>query len=299
MPYPAVDASPPDNLKRKLLQGVVPPTVFIGAVAIWAFILYGLNEPVLNFLVNNQMQYQPLGSSASSQYGTAALYAAPTVVFTFLMAFFIKKKRGWFIPIIVSASFIISGGLIILLAYWWMNYFAALGIALILGNIFMITLLPWIKAPNFFRLPFQVWMGTGTAMVVVLMFPTLTILALCGIMALWDLYAVMRGPLGAIAKDMKLPEDALNPPRSSTLKSMLMASLPGNSSIGLGDIVFYSIMVMVGAETSAFLAGAVSSAILIGVFITFYLLRTRPRTALPGLPIPMLLVFGVLGLALI
>jgi hypothetical protein len=140
------------------------------------------------------------------------------------------------------------------------------------------------------RLPFQVWLGTGTAMMLILFFPSATLYVFAGAMAVWDLYAVFKGPLKTIAADAK------DGPKGLTVGTMLMSQV-GQSALGLGDVVFYSVIEMLALEVGRLTAALTAGAIIAGVGITFYILRSGKKIALPGLPIPVLLAFVVIGLS--
>jgi hypothetical protein len=77
---------------------------------------------------------------------------------------------------------------------------------------------------------------------------------------------------------------------------MLMSQV-GQSALGLGDVVFYSVIEMLALEVGRLTAALTAGAIIAGVGITFYILRSGKKIALPGLPIPVLLAFVVIGLS--
>ena len=158
--------------------------------------------------------------------------------------------------------------LIALLAYWWIGWYVAIAIPFFLGAVFLFSMRS--RIPRFWssllRLPFQVWLGTGTAMLFVLLFPLVTLLALCGMMAVWDLYAVLRGPLGKMVSGMKEEDKRTR----VSIGNMLMAQI-GESGIGLGDIVFYSIITMIAFGLSALTGVLVIAVVALGAFITFYI----------------------------
>lgn len=112
--------------------------------------------------------------------------------------------------------------------------------------------------------------------------PLTTALLLPLIFALYDIYAVFKGPLKQLVS--MAPSGAL---AGMSIKA-------GEFTVGLGDIVFYSMLPSIGLF---YLQPAPALVTLVavdgGVALTLYLL-TKKRL-LPGLPIPMLL--GVLVLA--
>ena len=116
--------------------------------------------------------------------------------------------------------------------------------------------------------------------------PLWTALALPIAFALYDIYAVFRGPLKALIGTA--PNIAL----------VGMSIKAGEFTLGLGDVVFYSLLPSLAYFTFYNKLGIAPAlltivAINVGMVITLYLLSKR--RLLPGLPIPMLL--GVLVIA--
>ena len=275
----------------KMLADVLPPALFVCVLTIFAGVLYELNNPLVQYVASNNLQYSVAGTSAPSQFSAAFIYVIPVIAFTFVMAYMVKKRKTWVLPFVLGAAFAVSSFLIALLVYWWIAWYEAMAIPLFLGAAFLFSMRSGIPRlwSSLLELPFQVWLGTGTAMLFVLLFPLVTLLALCGIMAIWDLYAVLRGPLGKMISGMKGEEGkgGLN------LGGMLVAQV-GESGIGLGDVVFYSMITMIAFGLGTLTGAVMIAVIVLGTFITFYLLRAGKHLALPGLPLPMLFGFVVL-----
>ncbi len=113
--------------------------------------------------------------------------------------------------------------------------------------------------------------------------PFLTALILAGALVVYDVVAVFKGPIGALAKTMEVGD------------------LPGavfnyrDLSIGMGDLVFYSLVATTALwhyGVVQFLAAGVG--ILVGAFLGFKALRKYEM--FPGLPFA--LILGVAGLLL-
>jgi hypothetical protein len=99
--------------------------------------------------------------------------------------------------------------------------------------------------------------------------------------ALYDIYAVFRGPLRMLIGTA--PNVAL----------VGMSIRAGVFTLGLGDIVFYTMLPSLAFLQAGYAAAlATILAIDAGVIITLFLLSRR--RLLPGLPIPML--FGIVVL---
>ncbi len=102
--------------------------------------------------------------------------------------------------------------------------------------------------------------------------PALTAIVLLAALAVYDLISVYRGPIGKIAEMTDLEE----------FKGAVFTV--GDLTIGMGDIVFYSMLVstaMINLGTLAYLGGFTGVAV--GSFLGFKLLERRE--VLPGLPL--------------
>ena len=108
----------------------------------------------------------------------------------------------------------------------------------------------------------------------------LTALVLAGALVVYDIFAVFRGPVGALAKTME-PGD-----------------LPGamfnyqELSIGMGDMVFYSLLAMTALRYGPLSFLGADIGIIAGTFLGFKALQRFEM--FPGLPFS--LVFGIVGM---
>jgi presenilin-like A22 family membrane protease len=111
--------------------------------------------------------------------------------------------------------------------------------------------------------------------------PTLTVLILSGALVIYDIVAVFRGPVGALARTMEVGD------------------LPGamfnykELTIGMGDMVFYSLLAMTaeaGFGPLSFLGAGIG--IVGGTFLGFKALQRYEM--FPGLPFSLLL--GIAGM---
>lgn len=102
--------------------------------------------------------------------------------------------------------------------------------------------------------------------------PALTATVLLAALAVYDLVSVYRGPIGKIAEMTDLEE----------FKGAVFTV--GDLTIGMGDMVFYSMLVstaMINLGTLAYLGGFIG--VTVGNFLGFKLLERRE--VLPGLPL--------------
>ncbi len=116
--------------------------------------------------------------------------------------------------------------------------------------------------------------------------PWLTALILAGALVLYDTLAVFRGPIGALAKSVEVSD---LPGAVFTYKEL---------SIGMGDMVFYSLLATTALwnfGALAFFSAAVG--ILAGTFLGFKALARYEM--FPGLPFSLLLGLAGIGLAIL
>jgi len=136
--------------------------------------------------------------------------------------------------------------------------------------------------------------------------PTLFILPVA--FALYDIYAVFRGPLRTLIKVMPITRGkAAKSGKQKTVGKNITADLHkqfglmlariGGFTIGAGDFTFYSMLVAAGFVLKGMLAAvAVGIAINAGVLVTLWILQ-KYKKPLPGLPIPIGL--GIVTLILV
>jgi len=121
--------------------------------------------------------------------------------------------------------------------------------------------------------------------------PTLYVLPV--VFALYDIYAVFRGPLKKLIKVQ--PKRALRQPFVYSEFGLIIAHI-GGFTIGAGDFIFYALLVAAGYMQKSFLGAiAVGIVINLGVIATLYILQ-RYKKPLPGLPIPVFFAIAVLVL---
>jgi presenilin-like A22 family membrane protease len=133
--------------------------------------------------------------------------------------------------------------------------------------------------------------------------PTLFILPIA--FALYDIYAVFRGPLKTLIKVMPITrgKTAKSGKQKSVGKNItadlqkqfgLMLTRIGGFTIGAGDFTFYSMLVAAGFVLKGLLAAVVVGvAINAGVLVTLWILQ-KYKKPLPGLPIPIFLGIATL-----
>jgi presenilin-like A22 family membrane protease len=109
--------------------------------------------------------------------------------------------------------------------------------------------------------------------------PTLTAIILLVGLACYDIFAVFKGPIGKIAE-------------KTDLESLSGATLTfGDLTVGLGDLVFYSMLAGHTMLSFGFIPYAMASiGIVVGTYLGFKMLEKR--SAFPGLPLSLIIGLG-------
>ncbi|MEM5879536.1 MAG: hypothetical protein QXU74_03530 [Candidatus Aenigmatarchaeota archaeon] len=238
--------------------------------------------------------YEPFGKSVEGAIANSLPLLASIFIFGFFLAFLVKWKKFNFIKALVTGfliSSVFSINLILfstifpdsILLPWFISIFLVV----------LISLTAYFKSFQFLSNFLSIFIGAEVAgyFATILQPPTVFVFPL--LLSVYDVYAVFKGPLKKILG---------KPARTKKGLKVKMDFLPllildfDFIKIGLGDVVFYSMLpavafMLFSLEKMAFTLIATN----LGVLITLYLLRKK-RIPLPGLPIPMLL--GILSLIL-
>ena len=234
--------------------------------------------------------FNPLGPSPAGATGNAILLVGLAFVLTLVLVWLLKKKMVMSFRVLVFGSLALSAFILTSLTadVFAQEYLpaslevvVAYGIAalvvILIGYTIFIKNRPWLATI------ILAFVGAEVGSFFAETLPPYTALALPIAFSIYDVYAVFKGPLRTLIGTA--PNIALV---GMTIKA-------GEFTLGLGDIVFYTML----PSLSLFWVGVSASiatvaAIDVGVVVTLYLLSKR--RLLPGLPIPMLL--GVLTFAL-
>jgi len=161
--------------------------------------------------------------------------------------------------------------------YGWVGM-TAITAALLLAGLY--------KGPQSIRLLSVTVVGSLTGTFLGVSVPALTAVVLLAALAVYDLVSVYRGPIGKIAEMSDLEE----------FKGAVFTV--GDLTIGMGDLVFYSMLVsnaMINLGTLAYLAAFAGVAV--GSYVGFRMLERRE--VFPGLPLAIgmglvaMLIFGL------
>ena len=280
-----------------LPQKRVTPGNLLEAAAIVVLIqalalgITSLNLPTYTAIVSTSgSSYAPIGTTPVDSAFNAILLVAFAFAVTMVLVWLLRRRM------VLSFKVLVFGSVA----------FAAFVLTLVTADVFAVDYLPsQLEFPFAFGVPALVvlligyiifvknraWLGTvllafvgaevGSFFAETLGF--WTALALPIAFAVYDIYAVFKGPLKSLVGTA--PNIAL----------VGMSIKAGEFTLGLGDVVFYTLLPSLALFQFYGTFGVVPAvltifAIDVGMVITLYLLSKR--RLLPGLPIPMLL--GVL-----
>lgn len=281
-------------------------------------------------------------SQATAGIGNALLFFVPAILGSFAIIFLLRSGRRKLLKNVFRALFSFTTGIILFVFIYYM-------IGLILDNVWWVFANPFRPGTSFVTVNadlfsmvmfFIMSMIAGyilTSMVfsrifrkkernraliiisalmgsfIAVIMPTWTVLLLLVLLAIWDIYAVFKGPIKTMVEmdmggNLMARWDPLGDD-SEQFPFQNMTYDSGSWQLGIGDLVFYSAL---GAHSLYYSLPYVQTegnwmmpffflpvvvAILIGFAYTIYRLqRSGGDSILPGLPIPMFLGVGVFTL---
>ena len=277
--------------KRVTPGNLLVAAAVVVVIQLAALLITSQNIPVYSSLPGPS--YAPAGTSIAGSAVNALILVAFAFVLTVVLVWLLKRKM------VLSFKVLIFGSVA----------FSAFVLTLVTADVFAVNFLPAsFEVPVAYGVPALVvaalayvifvrnvpWLATIMlafvgAEVGSFFAETLspwTALALPIAFSVYDIYAVFRGPLKALIGTA--PNIAL----------VGMSIKAGEFTIGLGDVVFYTLLPSLALfqfyQTFGLLPAALTiAAIDVGMVITLFLLSKK--RLLPGLPIPMLL--GILVIA--
>ncbi len=237
--------------------------------------------------------YAPAGTSAAASALNAVILVAVAFVLTLALVWLLRRKMVMSFRVVVFGSVAISAFILTMVTadVFAVNYLppafeipVMFGVpsllVVLIGYIIFVKNIPWLATI------ILAFVGAQVGSFFAETLPSWTALALPIAFSIYDVYAVFKGPLKALIGTA--PGIAL----------VGMSVKAGEFTIGLGDIVFYTLL----PSLAIFQWGLVQSlytivAIDVGMILTLFLLSKR--RLLPGLPIPMLLGVLVVGYYLV
>ncbi len=223
------------------------------------------------------------GSSLTNASLNAIIFVVALAASATVMLLFIKRGRMGFIRKVIKGALIVVSFAV---AFWYsasllsVDFSWILLISVAFAALIGMTVFAKGKARQLFGV---VTLSALTGVFLGYSIPLITALVLVGALVVYDIVAVFRGPVGALAKTVG----------AGDLPGAMYSY--GDLTIGMGDLVFYSLVAttaMVGFGIVSFFGTAVG--ILLGTYIGF---RALSRFEMfPGLPFSLLL--GVAGMLL-
>ncbi|MGQ4834610.1 MAG: hypothetical protein ACP6IS_12055 [Candidatus Asgardarchaeia archaeon] len=221
----------------------------------------------------------------------AFFYIFMSLVVAYFLVYLLKKNKILFIRLMIGGAFFFSSFIILLyvslsLSYIFSNDILSLAslILSIIFSVFIAVSVTTLRFPLSIRNVLITILGGLLGFFLGYNIPTWSAFAILIGMSLYDIFAVKKGPIKTIVNiiDEKGEKESL-PFLGYTSESWQM---------GLGDLVFYTLLVTHITNFFGFLDGLLSFlGILIGSLFTFYFLEKEKM--LPGLP---LAIFSGLGL---
>ena len=275
---------------------VTPVNLLVAAaivLAIQAFALgvTSMNLPTMQSITSQTgYSYDPGGPSPAGSAVNAVLLVFLAFALTVGMVWLLKSRKVLSFKAVVFGSVAFSAFFLtwITASVFAENYVpAALQLPVSLAVPAMVVALLgyviFVKNRQWLATALLAFVGAEVGSFFASTLPFWTALALPIAFAVYDIYAVFRGTLKSLVGT------------DPTIALVGMSIRAGEFTLGLGDIVFYTLLPSLAfyefyQKVGIFPALLTIAAIEVGVIVTLYLLSRRRM--LPGLPIPMLL--GVL-----
>lgn len=242
-----------------------------------------LGYPIANSGVPAAQVTPFTGTSFTGASLNALIFVVALGVSATAMFLLIRRGRMRFIRRMIKAALIIVSFAV---AFWYTASLLSIDISLLIVLSIGIAALIGLMVFGKGRIRQLLGVTTLSALTGVFLgysIPLVTALVLVGALVVYDIVAVFRGPVGALAKSVE-PGD---------LPGAMYSY--GELTIGMGDLVFYSLVAtaaMVNFSLWSFLGAAVG--ILAGTYLGFRALSKYEM--FPGLPFSLLL--GVVGMFL-
>ncbi len=280
---------PKENLPKKKLEEDTFKFQFVYLLPIFASMLFGLGCAYL-LIPQQSIPITPIPESTPGAPGLNALYFVILIAIAATMFYFLIKRKNkniikaLILVALTTASLLLSLVYVsALLAYFSssFDFYILIASAIIITILFDLAIFSLgSKARNIA----VVCVGGALGIFFGFSIPLFSAIAILAFLAVYDVIAVYKGPVGKIAQSGLDQLQGL----SFSFKDIQM---------GLGDLVFYSMLT--GTIFFSFLPEFIPTVmavlgILAGSVITFYMLEKKG--IFPGLPFPIMLGLA-LGLA--
>jgi hypothetical protein len=288
------EESPPAEKKRVTPGNLILAAGVVIVIQLFAVSITSLNRQTYVAIVNSTgSSFAPAGPTPAGSALNAVLLVAFAFALTLAMVWLLRNRM------VRSFKVIIFGSVA----------FSAFVLTLVTADVFAVTFLPpslelvfaygsaglvvlligyiiFVKNTLWLSTAILAFVGAEVGSFFAETLPLWTALAFPIAFAVYDIYAVFRGPLKALIGTA--PNIAL----------VGMSIRAGEFTLGLGDIVFYTLLPSLAYfqfYASDGVAPTLLTILAIDIGMAFTLFLLSKRRLLPGLPIPMLL--GVLVIA--
>ena len=258
------------HFKASFVQ-VVP---VITALLLAGFLTYGLQASGAEVVAITVFPETPSGATLNASVFVIMMAAAATSIYLLL-----KYQRKRIVKYLITAAMFLVA---FFLLNWYSELYAdqlaplvdiyGLGWIVTTGVAAVLLMLGLHKGPETVRILSVTIVGSLTGTFLGASIPTLTAVVLLAALAIYDLVSVYRGPIGKIAEIADLEE----------FKGAVFTV--GDLTVGMGDLVFYSMLVsnaMISFGTLAYLG--TFAGVAAGSYLGFKMLERRE--VFPGLPI--------------
>jgi presenilin-like A22 family membrane protease len=245
----------------------------LAALLLSGVLTYGLQTSKAEIAAITIFPETPSGATLNASFFVVMMAVAATLIYLLVKY---QKKR--------IVKYLITGA-ILFVAFFLLNWYSDLyatqlspildvygyGWIGLTGIISVLLLVGLNRGPQGIRILSITIIGSLTGTFLGASIPTMTAIVLLAALAVYDLVSVYRGPIGKIAEMADLEE----------FKGAVLTV--GDLTIGMGDLVFYSMLTsnaMVNFGTLSYL-GAFAG-VLIGSYLGFKMLERRE--VFPGLP---------------
>jgi len=306
-------SEPAQQPKRITASTLLTTTVLVALVQVGALAISTQNIQVYPAIVNSSGTSGNIAGAAGVP-GNTPEGTAVNIIFLVGFAFVATLALLWLarhrlvlsFKVLIFAAMALSGFILTLLTAsdFAANYLqpdlalaagaaASLAVVAVIGYTIFVKNQPWVSNIVIAFVGAEVGSFFAGTLSPIGSFPWMTLLLPLAF-AVYDIYAVFKGPLKHLIGSA--PGLALNG----------LSVRLGEFTLGLGDIVFYTMLPSVAllyvSYTKDFVAGVSASIVAmlvidLGVAVTLYLLSRR--RLLPGLPIPMLLGVAVVAVYLL
>ncbi|MDV3244465.1 MAG: presenilin [Nitrososphaerales archaeon] len=282
--------NPEIDKKRITAPNILFAVAVVLVIQLVSLLITYENIPTYTYIVSTTgYSYAPLGTSSAGSAGNAVILVLIVFASTLALVWVLARKMILSFKVLIFGSVSISAFLLTLITFDSFSYKFVpdsyelpLGVAVSLVVVALIGISIFVKNYPWLSTGILAFVGAEVGSFFASTLPPLTALLLPIVFSIYDVYAVFRGPL----------KQLIGMGGNMALTGMSIKA--GEFTLGLGDIVFYTMLPSLALfYLTPLLSLSTILVIDVGVVVTLYLLSRKKL--LPGLPIPMLL--GVLLLA--